>query len=73
MVCTWKQFRDYLLSLGFVESTGHSHGGSHYQLCKGAFSVTMVRGSKPMKIGTFLDVCGQAGVDRQEAKIALWY
>ena len=39
MVCTWKQLRDYLLSLGFVESTGHSHGGSHYQLCKGAFSV----------------------------------
>jgi hypothetical protein len=73
MVYTWQQFRDHLLALGFVESEGHAHGGSHYQLCRGDFRVTMVRGSKPMKIGVFLAACDAAGLDRQEVKRALWY
>jgi hypothetical protein len=68
MVCTWQQFRDHLLALGFVESEGHAHVGSHYQLCRGDFRVTMVRGSRLMKFGVLLATCDAADLDRQEAK-----
>ena len=36
----------------------------HYQLCKGQLSVIMLRGSKNMRIQTFLAACDVAGLDR---------
>lgn len=72
MVCTWQDFRSYLLSLGWYEIP-HSHGGSHYKMKyddQPGRVETMVRG-RDMKMGTFSAVCQQAGSNVQETKAEL--
>ena len=73
MVCTWQDFRNFLLGLGRYE-VPHSQRGSHYKMRHGEHPgrvVMMVKG-RNMKIGTFHSVCNQAGLNVQETKAELW-
>ena len=68
MVCTWQELRSYLLGLGWYE-VANTDGGSHYKMRhddQPGRVVIMVRGRKEMRIGTFVNVCQQAGLNVQE-------